>query len=532
MAASTASSSTVAHPLLWEQVTLAWPARVCRASIPFLLLCLLSYALFFFRLGDRDLWSSHEGRAAQDAQSILLDQAWGLPKLFCLQVDLQKPPLYYWLVACVAWLRGGSVDAWCVRFPAAASGMACVLLLYAFGLRCGRQRSGFIAAALLATSMHFTWLAHIGRIDMPLTLAVAVCICFSYLGLNAHRQAGGRAGWGWFAGVYLAVASALLLKGPIGLLLPFVVVTSHLLVERFLNRHQPNRISLWRLVHGIGLWWGLPLILLVVSPWFLWVNHQTHGEFFRVFFWKHNVERGLGSGALHVHPWWFYIPRMAFDFLPWSPLLIPAGWWLFRKSWKSDSLARFGWIWLTGIVVVLSCSGFKRADYLLPAFPGAALLIGCALDRWLQLHPRLRIHAAALGVISGCALVGGWIYYLAVQLPETEPEREMRTFAANIRRFAPVPQPIIFFRTESHALAFHVGRPVDSILEWENVDTWASRAGTYFVVMPAEMVTEWPAHVHSGTLTELARNDPSTGRPHEEPLVLLKTGPLQRPSGR
>jgi 4-amino-4-deoxy-L-arabinose transferase-like glycosyltransferase len=532
MDASTANSAPVACPISWERITLVWPGRLCRQLIPYLLLGILGYSLFFVCLGDRDLWSSHEGRAAQDAQSLLLDRAWGLPRLFSLQADLQKPPLFYWLVAGVAWIRGGSVDGWSVRFPAAACGLACVWLLYAFGARCGRPRSGFIAAVLLATSMHFTWLAHIGRIDMPLTFAVAICVCFSHLGLNAFCSAGGRAGWGWFAGVYLATAAALLLKGPIGLVLPLAVVTAQVAVEWFLNGRQSQNLSLLTLLHGTGLWWGIPLILLLVAPWFIWVNQHTNGEFFRVFFWKHNVERGLGSGSLHVHPWWFYIPRMAFDFLPWSPLLLPATWWLFKRAWKGDALARFAWIWCTGILVVLSCSSFKRADYLLPAFPGAALLIACAVDRLLDLRPQLQKSIVALGAVCACCSISGWYYYLAVQLPTTEPERELRSFAATIRRIAPAPQPIIFFRTESHALAFHVGRPVDSILEWENVDTWASRAGNFFVVMPAEMVAEWPAHIHSGTLIELARNDPGTGSPHEEPLVLLKTCPHQRPSGR
>ncbi len=273
-------------------------------------------------------------------------------------------------------------------------------------------------------------------------------------------------------------------------------------------------------------------MLLLVSPWFLWANQQTNGEFFRVFFWKHNVERGLGSGALHVHPWWFYLPRMGFDFLPWSPLLIPATWWLFRHVWKSDSLARFSWLWVAGIMLVLSCSSFKRADYLLPAFPGTALLLGCAIDRWLVLHPRAQLAAVAAALLAVCCFVGGWHYYFAVQLPAHEPEREFRTFAARIRQIAPAPQPIIFFRTEAHALVFHVGRPVDSILEWENVDTWASRAGTYYVVMPADLVSEWPRHVHSGKLMEIARNDPANGRPHEQPFVLLKTCPNDRPTGR
>src|ERR1700687_5342774 len=44
--------------------------------ISLLLLMTLGFFLFFYRLGDRDLWSSHEGRAAQDAETILEDGNW------------------------------------------------------------------------------------------------------------------------------------------------------------------------------------------------------------------------------------------------------------------------------------------------------------------------------------------------------------------------------------------------------------------------------------------------------------------------
>src|SRR5436190_22951197 len=94
-------------------------------------LCTLHFALcifllFFYRLADRDLWNSHEARAAMDAQTLLSDGAWGLPRLFDGRVELQKPPLYYWLVAGIAWLRGGAVDAWAVRLPAALAASGCV----------------------------------------------------------------------------------------------------------------------------------------------------------------------------------------------------------------------------------------------------------------------------------------------------------------------------------------------------------------------------------------------------------------------
>src|SRR5207245_8842413 len=127
-------------------------------------LLMLCYFLFFHRLGDRELSSSHEARAAQDAQSILLDQAWGLPHLFDRKAELQKPPLYYWLVAAAGYLRGGTVDAWSVRAPAAVAGLLGVLFVYLLGILRRRPLAGFFAAAVLGTAFHYTWLARTGRI--------------------------------------------------------------------------------------------------------------------------------------------------------------------------------------------------------------------------------------------------------------------------------------------------------------------------------------------------------------------------------
>src|SRR5262245_33429918 len=106
-----------------------WPSamRPRTFAIALFFLALSSGFLFFYRLAERDLWSSHEGRAGQDAQSVLTRGPWSVPRLFDEQLDLQKPPLYYWLVAAVAHVRGVVVDAWAVRLPAALAGWLGVL---------------------------------------------------------------------------------------------------------------------------------------------------------------------------------------------------------------------------------------------------------------------------------------------------------------------------------------------------------------------------------------------------------------------
>jgi 4-amino-4-deoxy-L-arabinose transferase-like glycosyltransferase len=494
---------------------------IARCFLGALCVFVVSSFLFFYRLADRDLWSSHEARAAQDAQTILDDGRWGLPRLFHGEIELQKPPLYYWTVAALSWCRGG-VDAWTVRLPAALSALACVLCLCGFGQIQGRPLAGLLAAVVLATAQHFTWLARVGRIDMPLTLTVTVAV----LGCRLALTGSGR--WPLLPS-YLALAAGALLKGPIAVVLPVAVIGVHLLVEREVT---PWRWRQWlRLGSRLGLWWGVPLTAALALPWFLWANAQTQGELFRVFFWHHNVERGFdGAGGLKEHPWWFYGPQFAFDFLPWSPLLPVAGWLLRRHGgWRQDTEARFGAVWLLTILVVLSCARFKRADYLLPAFPEAALFLGCAAERWLRERQLLRAPCFVLSPVRAIAaavllvIMASWWVHLDIRLPAQEPHRDYRRFATEIRRRSPAPQHVLLFWTESHPLAFHLGRPLDILIEWDDLDAWAARPETTYVVMPPEVARRWPEFLAHGRLEPVLSNTELAGGTHEKPLLLLRT---------
>jgi 4-amino-4-deoxy-L-arabinose transferase-like glycosyltransferase len=480
----------------------------------------LLYVLFFYRLADRDLWSSHEARAAMDAQTVL-DGDWRLPHLFDGRAEMQKPPLYYWLVALAAWPRGG-VDAWAVRLPAALSALALVLFIGVLAWRRGRPFVGVSAGLILATAVHYPWLARIGRIDMPLSLTTAVAIgCFHLASSSSRRAAIALL----FAG-YLAAAAGVMFKGPIGFILPASVIAVHQLLEWFLARRSGH--SAFRIPHSaFGLWWGLPLIVALTLPWFLWANAQTGGEFFQEFFWRHNVERGLGNGDLRSHPWWLYLPYFANDFLPWSPLLflalIGCVW---RGWWRTDSEMRLGLVWLVVIVGGLSWASFKRGDYLLPAYPGAALFLSCALERWRQ-EAAGRLKAIAdrvpllLAIVVGC-VAAGWLYQVCHTLPAIESYRDYQSFASVIRQQAPAPRPVIFFRTEAHALAFHVGAPLQTLSQWSELDAQLTQHGTLYIVMPPEAATE-AGEEHKGIRwEEVSSNVELAGGRHERPLVLMR----------
>jgi hypothetical protein len=180
---------------------------------------------------------------------------------------------------------------------------------------------------------------------------------------------------------------------------------------------------------------------------------------------------------------------------------------------------RLGLVWFLVTVALLSCVRFKRADYLLPAYPGAALLLGCAAERcWLRFPRLCRIGFGA--VLAGC--VAGWLIYVDHVLPAREAERDMTRFAAAVRRTAPAPQPILFFRTESHTLAFHVGRPVYVLVQWPDLERWTVQ-GPGHVVMPRKVADEMAAFPWASRLEEVHDNVALAGGRHEKPLVLFRT---------
>jgi 4-amino-4-deoxy-L-arabinose transferase-like glycosyltransferase len=468
------------------------------------------------------LWASHEARAAQDAQRILDDGDWSLPRLFDDQVELQKPPLYYWLVAVVAWAKGGTVDAIAVRLPAALAGMATVIGAFGFLKLRGRHLAGLLTGLILATAQHFTWIARTGRIDVPLTF----CVTVSILGQWSAQQSNSPPGrtFAWNVVGYLAMAAGILLKGPIGLVLPLVVLT----VDAILSR---------RSVLPKSLLWGLPLTVAVAGPWFLVAHWRTHGEFTRVFFWYHNFERARGGAAgLATHPWWFYGPRLAFDLLPWSPLLVLAGWLAIRRRDSDpDAIGRLGLVWLTAVMLLLSVSRFKRADYLLPAYPGAAIWLGCvgerAFLRWRSANREVWLSIGIGGTVVAAAI--GWRIYLSVLVPRQDKEHDQRSFAAAIREVAPRPDQVLLFRVEDHLLAYHLGPRLNTFLEWENLDIWAGRPGTHYVLMPAECAAVWRQYITSGSLDEVLRHTDRTDRRWPRDLVLMRTrpGPENRTDG-
>jgi 4-amino-4-deoxy-L-arabinose transferase-like glycosyltransferase len=433
---------------------------------------------------------------------------WGLPILFDGRIDLQKPPGYYWAVAAIGWLNGGVVDGWVTRLPSALAGFLCVMLMYGFVRAERRPTAALLAALVLTSANHFTGIARTARIDIPLACGVTAALVAFYRGCKPAASVG------WHILAAGATGMAILLKGPVALALIGPPALAWFLIER------PRLAVLPCLL-------GSVIVALVALPWFLWANSATSGELVRVFFWHHTIERYTGASPLLAsHPWWYYGPRFAIDFLPWTPPLAALVIWSVRSGhWRTDPHFRFAFIAFAAMVLVMSTAHFKRADYLLPAFPFASLAVGCGGEAWYLSRANQRtlgLARYALGSVLAVVVIG-WVVMTTLVEPAADAKEEKRRFAEAIRAEAPAPQTILQFRMESHLLSFHLGRPVHTLVEWGELNELLAEPGPHFVLMPPEYVYPTREIVKTRQLRIVTRlEDHTTARP-PRPLVFLRT---------
>jgi 4-amino-4-deoxy-L-arabinose transferase-like glycosyltransferase len=331
-------------------------------------------------LGRLDADAPDEPRALQIAEELRSFEhgATGLVVLHLNgEVYTQKPPLYYWLAA-LAGAPGGRVTELAARLPSALAGIGAVALTLLLGTRLLGGGAGVLGAAILLTTWEFAYLARRVQFDVLLTFfELAALASFWWL----DRGIGGRKRHQLV--LHLSLGLAVLVKGPVGLLIPLLTIVAFLLWERR-PRDLRAVLPLWALPLslGPGLAWIAAATALAPSGYAdAAVGENVIGRFF--------------SGTSHARPFWYYLWNFPLHFLPWT-LAWPVIAWVGRRSIfvpEADESARRAWRFLLAGVaaslVFFSLSAGKRSLYLLPIFPATALLTADALLRWLAGRARL-----------------------------------------------------------------------------------------------------------------------------------------------
>jgi 4-amino-4-deoxy-L-arabinose transferase-like glycosyltransferase len=397
-----------------ERPALAW--------MSILWLLLIGWLAFFWNLGTIGLVDETEPLFAEAARQMTLTGDWITP-FFDGKTRFDKPPLIYWLMA-IAYRTLG-VNEWAVRLPSALAAMGLVCLgfytLWVFGVPSPRSsvqstRHWFCAglgSALIALNPETIVWARTGVSDMLLTGCMAGALLSFFLGYAQPSKPAVQKRW--YLAFYVLIALAILTKGPVGIVLPGLIIGSFLL-------YLGNALEVLR---EMRLLLGTLLIVAIALPWYVLVIARNGSAYINSFFGYHNLERFTEVVNGHAAPWYFYFLVVLLGFAPWSiylPLAIARLRFWERSHWRSSHrsthLGLFALFWFVGIFGFFTIAVTKLPSYVLPLMPAAAILVALLFSAEFFKTSKNAAKNSKLLLVSGwlnvvfLLVIAGALFYL------------------------------------------------------------------------------------------------------------------------
>ena len=318
--------------------------------------------IWFILLGYRDLIEPDEGRYAEIAREMLNSGNWITPRLNGFKY-FEKPPMQYWGSAISMALLGETNTAarvWC-------SGLGFIGALWVgfVGSRLYGRSAGYFAFLFLISTVLYVGLGHANSLDMGVSVLLIIAVGALTLAQSGRHQPKQLQNWMLLA--WAALAGATLSKGLIGLVLPGGALVLYSIWQR--------DWALWRHLH---LGKGLLLYLLITAPWFIAVSLENP-EFPHFFFIHEHFERFTSDVHGRTKSNWYFFSVFAIGAIPWlysslDGLIKPPFSW--RVEAGKFEASRLIWVYTVFVFFFFSISHSKLPGYILPMFPGLALLVG------------------------------------------------------------------------------------------------------------------------------------------------------------
>ena len=366
-------------------------------------LCAIAWVGFLWNLGNIGLVDETEPLFAEAARQMTVTGDLITP-YFNGETRFDKPPLIYWLMAVAYRFLG--VNEWAVRLPSAlcAIGLTC-LGFYTLSKEEGRRKkeegrrneeeekfppspipplflsTPWIGAALIALNPQTIAWGRTGVSDMLLSACMCSALLAFFLGytLEEDREKAGfstasasRFPNKWYLTFYVLIALAILAKGPVGIVIPALIVGCFAL-------YLGNFRQLWREMRPVS---GILIILAIALPWYILVTIANGQTYIDSFFGYHNFQRFTEVVNKHSAPWYFYFLVVLVGFAPWSiylPVAIARTRFWQRSYWRrqprSAQLSLFALFWFGCIFGFFTIAVTKLPSYVLPLLPAAAILV-------------------------------------------------------------------------------------------------------------------------------------------------------------
>jgi 4-amino-4-deoxy-L-arabinose transferase-like glycosyltransferase len=350
--------------------------------------------IFIVNLGGYPLYTKGEPREAVTIFDIAHGGGIILPMRAGVEIP-SKPLLMHWIAALFSVVAGG-VSEWTVRLPSALFAIAGMIACFGYMRNLFDRRAAFIAAIILGTSFQYQQAGTGCRVDMTLTFFLEIAF-FEFIAIAENLTARTSL-------LYLAIAAAVLTKGPIGAVLPAIAAAVWIVLWRRWDLFARLRLPRGVLIVGIigGSWY---FAAIAAGGWDF-VHKQILAEnLYRVF--RHS---GFHEG--HAHPFYYEEGALIAGFLPWSPIAIAAIVQFLRGPRKID--ARFGYllVWFLTVLIIYNLPQSKRGVYLLALYPAlsamTALLVGDAIDSRESLAHEINWLSRAFGAVLAVTGVGAF----------------------------------------------------------------------------------------------------------------------------
>ncbi|MDM9380664.1 glycosyltransferase family 39 protein [Chlorogloeopsis sp. ULAP01] len=375
------------------------PALAVALSI--LWLIVIGGVAFFWHLGSIGLIDETEPLFAEASRQMYLTGDWITP-FFNGKTRFDKPALIYWCQAIAYAIFG--VNEWAVRLPSALAAMVVISLTFytvqwqlatedvleQVSRPTRRWVTASLAAAILALSPEMIIWARTGVSDMLLTGCITSALFCFFLGYargNRGQGIGDREIHNtqypvpstqslipnnWYLAFYILIAGAILTKGPVGIVLPGLIIGAFLL---YLGK-------LFEVMREMRLLVGMLIIAALSLPWYVLVIWRNGWNYINSFFGYHNIERFTEVVNGHAAPWYFYFVVVLLGFAPYSvylPLAIARVKFWQPKHWRSQERSQqfglFAFFWFVSIFGFFTIAVTKLPSYVLPLMPAAAILV-------------------------------------------------------------------------------------------------------------------------------------------------------------
>ncbi|WP_167458325.1 ArnT family glycosyltransferase [Mesorhizobium kowhaii] len=280
----------------------------------------------------------------------------------------QKPIGIYWLQSAAVALSGEGAAApiWIYRLVSAL-GIAIAVVGIAwtgtnlFGANAGIA-AGLVMAAIFATAFE-------GRDAKTDAMLLACCVAAQgalaqiYLASRRNQPVAGHLWWIF----WIAQGAAILIKGPIAPLLSALTIAVLFAFER--DGRWLSRLKVGR---------GLALVVLIVLPWIALITWKSGGAFLQQAVGKDMIGKVASGEESHGLPPGFYMLTYSLFMWPFGLIAVGAGLQALNRL-RDDPRLRFCLAWYIPFWLVFELIPTKLPHYVLPAYPGMALLIGWLL---------------------------------------------------------------------------------------------------------------------------------------------------------